>query len=134
MKQTKIQKTALIVRSRYGSGKTTFLQRLVRTRKPERVLFITYHQTLARDIMRNFGKLGFNNYFDSHDDPSVWNAPRLIVQLDSFMHIFTRSDDVLNGDGFNLRYDMIILDESEILLAHFDEQTMSGKEIGIWNF
>ncbi|MFM7988567.1 MAG: PriCT-2 domain-containing protein, partial [Candidatus Fonsibacter sp.] len=40
-------KKALIVRSRYGSGKTTFLQRLVRTRKPERVLFITYRQTLA---------------------------------------------------------------------------------------
>ena len=29
---------------------------------------------------------------------------------------------------------MIILDESESLLSHFDEQTMSGKEIGIWNF
>ncbi|MFM7980515.1 MAG: hypothetical protein ACKPKO_14480, partial [Candidatus Fonsibacter sp.] len=52
---------SLNVRSRYGSGKSTFLQRLVRTRKPERVLFITYRQTLARDIMRNFGKLGFNN-------------------------------------------------------------------------
>ena len=122
------------MRSRYGSGKTTFLQRLVRTRKPERVMFITYRQTLARDIMRNFGKLGFKNYLDSHDDPSVWNAPRLIIQLHSLMNIFTRSDDVLNGEGFNLRYDMIILDESESLIAHFDEQTMSGKEIGICNF
>ncbi len=84
--------------------------------------------------MRNFGKLGFKNYLDSNDDPSVWNTPRLIVQFDSLMHIFTRSDDVLNGEGFQLRYDMIILDESESLLAHFDEQTMSGKEIGIWNF
>ncbi|MFM7990027.1 MAG: hypothetical protein ACKPKO_63005 [Candidatus Fonsibacter sp.] len=84
--------------------------------------------------MRNFGKLNFKNYLDSHDDPSVWNAPRLIVQLDSLMNIFTGNDDVLNGDGFNLRYNMIILDESESLLAHFDEQTMSGKEIGIWNF
>ncbi|MFM7990592.1 MAG: hypothetical protein ACKPKO_65855, partial [Candidatus Fonsibacter sp.] len=71
--------------------------------------------------MRNVGKLNFKNYLDSHDDPSVWNAPRRIVQLDSLMNIFTRSDDVLNGDGFNLRYDMIILDESESLLAHFDE-------------
>ena len=109
------------------------MQRLVRSRKPERVLFVTYRQTLARDIMRNFGKLGFKNYLDSHDDPSVWNAPRLIVQLDSLMHIFTRSDDVLSGEGFYLKYDMIILDESESLLAHFDEQTMSGKEIGVWN-
>ena len=54
---------------------------------------------------------------DSYDNPSVWNAPRLIVQLDSLMNIFTRSDDVLSGDGFQLRYDMIILDESESLLA-----------------
>ena len=28
---------------------------------------------------------------------------------------------------------MIILDESESLLAHFDEQTMTRKEIGIWS-
>ncbi|MFM7987965.1 MAG: hypothetical protein ACKPKO_52495 [Candidatus Fonsibacter sp.] len=84
--------------------------------------------------MRNFGKLGFKNYLDSHDDPSVWNAPRLIVQLDSLMNIFTRRDDVLNGEGFQLQYDTIILDESESLLAHFDGETMSGKEIGVWNF
>ena len=122
------------MRSRYGSGKTTFLQRLVKSRKPERVLFVTCRQTLARDNMRNFGKLGFRNYLDSHDDPTVWNAPRLIVQLDSLMNIFTRSDDVLSGEGFNLKYDVIILDESESLLAHFDEQTMSRQEIGIWNF
>ena len=44
-----------------------------------------------------------------------------------------RSDDVLSGEGFHLRYDMIMLEESVSLLAHFDEQTMSGKEIGIWN-
>ncbi|MFM7986917.1 MAG: hypothetical protein ACKPKO_47145, partial [Candidatus Fonsibacter sp.] len=85
----------------------------------------------GEDIMRNFGKLVFNNYLDSHEDLSVWNAPRLIAQLDSLMHIFERSDDALSGEGFQLRYDMIILDESESLLAHFDEQTMSGKEIGV---
>ena len=125
-------KKSLIVRSRCGSGKTTFLQRLVEARSPERVLFVTYRQTLARDIMRNFGKLGFKNYLDSYDDPSVWNSPRLIVQLDSLMNIFERSDDVIRGEGFHLRYDMIILDESESLLAHFDEQTMARKEIIIW--
>ena len=96
----------MVVRSRCGSGKTTFLQRLVKSRKPERVLFVTYRRTLARDIMRNFGQLGFKNYLDSYDDPSVLNAPRLIVQLDILMNIFTRSDDVLSGEGFQLRYDM----------------------------
>ncbi|MFM7983016.1 MAG: hypothetical protein ACKPKO_27200, partial [Candidatus Fonsibacter sp.] len=123
----------MIVRSRYDSGKTTFLQRLVKSRKPERVLFITYRQTLARNIMRNFGKLGFKNYLDSYEDPSVWNAPRLIVQLDSLMNILERSDDVRSGSGFDLRYGMISVEEPEGLLAHFDEQTMVRKEIGIWN-
>jgi hypothetical protein len=28
---------------------------------------------------------------------------------------------------------MSILDESENFLAHFDEQTMARKDIGIWN-
>ena len=70
---------------------------------------------------------------DSYDDPSVWNAPRLIVQLDNLMHRFERSDDVLGSKGFQLRYNMLILYESEILLAHFDEQTMANKEISIWN-
>ena len=50
------------------------MQRLVEARNPERVLLITYRQTLARDIIRNFGKLGFKSYLDSYDDPSVWNA------------------------------------------------------------
>ena len=43
--------TCLVVRSRYGSGRTTFLKRLMQERNPERVLFITYRQTLARDVM-----------------------------------------------------------------------------------
>jgi superfamily II DNA or RNA helicase len=45
-------KKSLIVRSRYGSGKTTFLQRLIKERTPKRVLFVTYRQTLARDNMK----------------------------------------------------------------------------------
>ena len=49
--------------------------------------------------MRNFGKLRFKSYLDSYDDPSVWNAPRLVVQLDSLINIFERSDDVLNSEG-----------------------------------
>ena len=84
--------------------------------------------------MRNFGQLGFKNYLDSYYDPSVWNSPRLIVQLDRLTSVFERNDDVLDGEGFQLRYDLIILDESESLLAHLDEQTMTRKEIGIWNF
>jgi hypothetical protein len=106
----------------------------VKARNPKRVLFITYRQTLARDIMRNFGKLGFKNYLDSYDDPSVWNAPRLIVQVDSLLNVLQKNDKFISSGSFSLKYDMIILDESESLLAHFDEKTMERKEINIWNF
>ena len=126
-------KKTLVVRSRYGSGKTTYLQRLIKARNPQRVLFITYRQTLARDIMKNFGKLGFKNYLDSYDDPSVWNAPRLIVQIDSLMQILNKNDGFIINGKFKA-YDMIILDESESLLAHIDEKTMERKEIEIFDF
>ena len=122
-------KKSLIVKSRYGSGKTTFVQRLIKERKPKRVLFITYRQTLARDIMKNFSKLGFKNYLDAHENRSVWEAPRLIIQIDSLMHLLSGSDG-----SFKKAYDMIIIDESESLLAHIDEKTMEKKEIGIFNF
>jgi hypothetical protein len=124
----------LVMKSRYGSGKTTFMQRLIEEHKPTKVLFITYRQTLARDIMRNFGKLGFKNYLDSYTDPTVWDSPRLIVQLDSLLKVITHNSDVMCGDPFDLNYDMIVLDESESLLNHFDEKTMEGKEIQIWEF
>ena len=48
---------------------------LIRSRISALPSFVTYRQTQPRDIMRNFGKLGFKNYLDSYDDPSVWNAP-----------------------------------------------------------
>jgi superfamily II DNA or RNA helicase len=127
-------KKSLILRSRYCSGKTTFMQRLIKERNPERVLFITYRQTLARDIMRNFGKLGFKNYLDSYENPRVWESPRLIVQIDSLLNLIYRNAGVMSGEAFAMDYDMIVLDESESLLCHFDGRTMENKEIPIWSF
>ena len=73
--------------------------------------------------MKNFGKLGFKNYLDSYDDPSVWNSKRLIVQIDSLVQILNKNDGFITNGKFKA-YDMIILDESESLLAHIDETTM----------
>ena len=117
-------KKALVVRSRYGSGETTYSQRLIKARNPERVLFITYRQTLARDIMKNLSKLGFKNYLDAFEDPSVWNSKRLVVQLDILTQVLHKNDKFLMEGKFQLKYDMIILDESESLLAHLDEKTV----------
>ena len=61
--------------------------------------------------MRNSGKLGFKNYLDQYEDPSVWNAPRLIVQIDSLMQVLNKNDKYLVEGKFQLKYDMIILDD-----------------------
>ena len=124
----------LLIKSAYGTGKTYFLQQLMK--KPQdykRVLFITYRQTLARDIDRNFKVLGFKNYLDGHDDPKVWNADRLIVQFDSLLKVMNTDQHLLTGT-FNGKYDMIVLDEIESLLMHMDGETMKGKEIQTFNF
>ena len=124
----------LLIKSAYGTGKTYFLQQLMK--KPQeykRVLFITYRQTLARDIDRNFKALGFKNYLDGQDDPKVWNADRLIVQFDSLLKVMNTEENLLTGT-FNGKYDMIVLDEIESLLMHMDGETMKGKEIQTFNF
>ena len=76
----------------------------------------------------------FKNYLDAYDGPSAWNSKRLIVQLDSLMHVLHKNDKFLIEGKFQLKYDMIILDESESLPAHLDEKTMEKKEIEIFSF
>ena len=85
---------AFVLKSRYGSDNTTIMQHLTHNHKPERVLFITYRQTLARDIMRNFNELQFKSYLDACDDPSIWDAPRLIIRVDSLTHVLTNNVSV----------------------------------------
>jgi hypothetical protein len=128
-----IAKKSLVLRSRYGSGKTTRMQRLIKEHNPERVLFITYRRTLARDIMNNFNHLGFKSYLDSYEDPTVWDSKRLIVQIDSLMNLVLKNSDVICGEAFELSYDIIVVDESESLLNHCDE-TMEKKDNAIWEF
>ena len=122
---------AFVLKSRYGSGKTTFMQRLIKEHNPERVLFITYRQTLALDIMRNFGKLQFKNYLDACNDPTIWDAPRLNIQLDNLMNIRLNDGPLMTDDECDLRYDMIVLDESAGFMNNFDEGVMNHKEIEI---
>ena len=44
--------------------------------------------------------------------------------MDSLCNVLNKNDSYLTTGKFNLTYDMVILDESESLLSHFDEKTM----------
>ena len=97
-------------------------------------MFITYRQTLAPDIVRNFGKLQFKYYLDACNDTSTWDVPRLRIHIDSLMNIRLNDGSFMHGNEFKLRYDMIVLDESDSLMNHFDEGTVTHTEIEIWYF
>ena len=44
------------------------------------------------------------------------------------MNVLFKNDKFVCEDRFDLNYDMIVLDESESLLCHFDDKTMETKK------
>jgi len=132
--QTKDIKT-LNIKSKYGSGKTQLLKQILTNYNPARVLWITYRQTLTDNIYDEFKKFGFRSYLDN-----ITTADRQILQLES-IHKLYLNDDNDDNDEFNdddeytithPKYDLIILDEVESILNHFNSTTFkkhSGEEI-----
>ena len=79
--------------------------------------------------------MDFKTYVESSDyDPIIWEAPMLIIQLDSLLNLVCKNSYVMEGEGFEFSYDLIVLDESESLMSYVDEGTMNNTEIEIWFF
>lgn len=97
--------------SPYGTGKTKLLIKLFEDYDMDEIsiLMITYRRTLAMEQQRVFYQFGFKNYLDG-----VYDADKQIIQLDSI--------DKIKG-----KYDMIIIDEIESVLAHLTGGTINKK-------
>ena len=66
--------------------------------------------------------MDFKTYVESSDyDPIIWEAPMLIIQLDSLLNLVCKNSYVMEGEGFEFSYDLIVLDESESLMSYVDE-------------
>ncbi len=114
---------ALSVRSPMGSGKSTFLDGLLRELGNDvSVLVVTYRQSLAYEHMRKMRGHGFVSYLDwpASERPDLGDRtafPRVICQIESLR--------LLGGGPFLLpSFDVIVLDESESLLRHFGSPTV----------
>ena len=104
--------------SAYDTGKTTLIIKLIQKYCPHRVLWITHRQSLSNDIDGKFSSLGFFNYLDGH-----FTADKLICQIESVFR--TLDDDPFDDKEIEIpTYDLIICDESESLLNHFDSPTI----------
>lgn len=105
---------ALCIRSAYGTGKTFTFKKLIDIYKYERILFITYRQSLAHSLSEELTeKYKFVNYLDG----DIKTAKRVIIQLDSIKKLLDNVNIFTQKDGIP-KYDLVVLDESEGLLNH----------------
>ena len=76
----------LNIKSPYDTGKTQLLKQYIAEHNPKRILWLSYRKTLTYDIHSNFQSLGFESYTDEK-----FNADRVIIQLESLLHIDGKS-------------------------------------------
>jgi hypothetical protein len=118
-----------ILKSPYGTGKSTMIKLICDGIRYDRILFITHRQSLALDFMKDFQELGFYNYLNKANFNT--NNNRLIVNIDS-LHLLKSTYNFLIKDTQIKEFDLIILDEICSLLKHFESNLMEKKE-GIYN-
>ena len=105
----------LLIKSNMGTGKTELICDYITLFKPKRILWISTRQTYATNICSRLKDFNFVNYLD--DKENFYTKPRIIVQLES-LHMLEKN--------FKIRmYDLIVLDEIESILYHFDSSTIA---------
>jgi len=104
-----------IIKSPKGSGKTQFLETLVKTLKKEkkRILLVGHRQLLLQEISV---RLGLSCYLVGNQ-PINKAKPHYAVSVDSLAN-----RDLINP--YINKYDAIIIDESEQVFSHFVSDTL----------
>ncbi len=114
----------LSIKSPYNTGKTQMITKILHEYDPEKVLFISYRQTLTNDLFGNFKQFGVASYMDK-----FFGAPRIICQLESLPKLLS---ECLFNDQIEIpSYDLVILDEIESIMSHLRSSTLKEKE---WTF
>lgn len=109
-------KKTLAIKSAMGTGKTTLIKHILDTYGMKKILWVTHRQTLTKSLYGSFKDFGFINYMDVQE--SLFEYDRVIVQIDSLMR--TKYYDMFTGDILFKRYDLIIIDEIEGCLSHYE--------------
>jgi hypothetical protein len=118
----KFDKT-LIVKSNMGTGKTEIVCDYIKLHEPKRILWISTRQTYASNIHERLKNYNFINYLDDKDN--FYKKNRIIVQLESLYYL---------NKNFEIEpFDLIVLDEIESILYHFDSSTIIGNSKNTFN-
>lgn len=114
-----------LLKSPYDTGKTTMSNHICKKYNYEKILFVTHRQSLARDITNDFEALGFVNYLDK--TKFKVDGDRLIINIDS-LHLLKSAYNFFSEKSNLKMFDLIILDECESLLKHFESNLMHDKD------
>eukprot|EP00818_Percolomonas_sp_WS_P005169 CAMPEP_0117449408 /NCGR_PEP_ID=MMETSP0759-20121206/7931_1 /TAXON_ID=63605 /ORGANISM="Percolomonas cosmopolitus, Strain WS" /LENGTH=715 /DNA_ID=CAMNT_0005241885 /DNA_START=535 /DNA_END=2682 /DNA_ORIENTATION=- len=125
----------LAIKSHMGSGKTHTTKQIISNLKTKRgrigergfettekeysVLWITHRQSFANNLYNNFKDLDFYCYMEDEHKKMLHAQKRVICSFES-LHLLVK-------DGRMKKYDLVVLDEIESLLAHFESPTMKTK-------
>jgi hypothetical protein len=121
--KTSIIKT-FAFKSPYNTGKTSLVSQILDEFDPQKVLFITHRQSLTNELYGTFGNHGFCSYLNQ-----AFDAQRLICQIES-LHKITLNSDPFYYESTRIinSYDLVILDEIESLLYHYESPTIELKQ------
>lgn len=119
----------LSIKSPYDTGKTKLLEKIFIKYQPKKILWISYRKTLTNDILGSFAeKFDFKDYQNKE-----YTADKLIIQLESLLKL--KPNFMFIGDEYEIpNYDLIIIDEIESILSHFDSPTFKGKSRDVFNW
>lgn len=107
---------SLNIKSPYDTGKTQLLKSILRDYPHlNKVLMVTYRITLANEFESVFSEFNFENYKSGN-----FKSDHLINQTESLLRIADDADKLM-------KYDLIIIDESESVLNQFISPTFKGK-------
>ncbi len=114
----------LAILSCYDTGKTSLIKKILNEfkKKTRRILFITYRQTLTNELHGNFKKLNVDSYLDG-----AFDSDRIICQIES-LHKIANSEYAFDDEVPIPSYDLVIMDEIESILNHFESTTLREKE------
>jgi hypothetical protein len=113
----------LVIKSPYDTGKTTVLKSIIEEYVFKRILFITYRQSLTDNFYGIFKNYKVKSYLDGD-----YHADRIICQIDSLKKLLI-VEDYINDEEIEIpSYDLVICDEIESSLAHFNSSTIADKE------
>jgi len=124
------------LKSPYDTGKTQMLKRIIDTFNPNRILWLSYRKTLTNDILGNFAEAYNFRDYQKHQ----YTADRLIIQLESVLKIGIDLADlnIFSDDEEQLikypEYDLVIIDEIEAILSHFNSPTFKGNSKACFNY